>query len=163
MRYLKDYLSMAPNFKYEEFVKSNTAIRKGIPNIPTEEIWQKIELLAEHCIQPIRTHFGPIKINSGFRSPDLNVAIGGSTTSNHCNGEASDIESWTGKIALLDIAEWAFNNLEFRTIIVEYPPQGWIHIDYRKGGNLKRLKLKDATHNYKNVDIEYLRSLLGNI
>jgi len=161
-RRLNDKVKGAPNFTYKEFVQSNTATRKGIKNIPGDKEWERIEALAKNVLQPVREKFGPIRINSGYRSPELNVAIGGSTTSNHCRGEASDIEPWNeDKVTLFEMLEWMYNNLKFRTLILEYPPGGWIHVDYRLGANDKILKLKDKKHNYEKVDIDYLRKLYG--
>lgn len=159
MRDLQARIPGAPSFKYKEFVRSDVAIRLGINNIPTDEEWEKIELLAVMVLQPVRNHFGRIKITSGFRAKKLNKAIGGSTTSNHCRGEASDIEPLEEGVTLLDVIKWIYENLEFRTLILEFPLDGWIHVDYREGGNLKRLKLKDRNHNYQNVSIDYLEEL----
>lgn len=151
----------AKNFKYKEFIRSDTAIRKGINNIPNEKQWENIEKLAVNILQPIRNKFGRIRIVSGYRSYKLNKVIGGSPYSNHVRGEASDIEPVNDKISLLDIVKFIVKNLEFRTIILEYPILGWIHTDYREGGNLKRIKLKDKNHNYKNVTLNYLIDLYG--
>lgn len=158
---LKDKIPGAENFTYGEFVKSDVAIRYGLKNIPTEEQWKKIEKLATRVIQPIRNKFGQIRITSGFRSVDLCLLIKSSHKSNHTKGEAADIEPYNPSIPLLDIVKWIYNNLEFRTLILEYAPDGWIHIDYREGENIKRLQLKDDNHNYVNVDIKYLENIYG--
>ena len=154
MRNLNDIIPNAKSFKYKEFVFSNTAIRKGIQNIPTENQWLNIERLASNVLQPIRNQFGPIRISSGFRSEQLNISIGGSSTSNHCRGEASDFIP-IYDISLFEITEWIYKNLKFRTLIYEF--NEWIHIDYRQGGNLNRLKLKDSNHNYKLISLDYLK------
>ena len=161
-RNLNDKISGASNFTYRELVISNTATRKGINNIPGEQEWKHLEALAENVLQPTRDKFGPLRINSGYRSPELNVAIGGSPTSNHCRGEAADIEPWDANtVTLFKMLEWINGNLQFRTIILEYPPDGWLHVDYRDGANKKMLKLKDVNHNYKLVELEYLQRLYG--
>jgi zinc D-Ala-D-Ala carboxypeptidase len=159
LRDLNAKIPGATNFKYGELIRSDTASRFGITNLPDEQIWQNLEVLAKNVIQPIRTHFGPIRINSGFRSSEVNVKIGGSTTSNHCRGEAADIEPYFAQATLVEVIEWVVENLEFRTVILEYPPDGWVHIDYRIGGNLQRLKLKDPTHNYTSATIDYIKML----
>jgi len=151
----------APNFKYKEFIKSDTAIRKGIDNTPTDEYWKNIEKLAVNVLQPARKALGRIRITSGYRSKELNTAIGGSKYSNHCKGEASDIESGEENVSLMELLEWIYNNCKFRTLILEYPPLGWCHVDYREGGNLKMLKLKDKNHNYETVSIDYIKGLYG--
>ena len=167
MRNLTQKVSCAPSFRYIEFVRSDTALRLGIDNTPNEEQWQKIELLAQNVLQPIRNHFGRIRVTSGFRCPELCLAIGSYkminnekvVTSNHAKGEAADVEPLRKGVSLIDVIEWTYKNLEFRTLILEYPPYGWIHVDYRESGNLKRLKLKDRTNNYTDVTVDFLKSL----
>lgn len=156
---LDDKIPGAPNFTYREFIKSETAIRKGIVNMPDAEQWKRIELLAVNVLQPIRNEFGRIRISSGFRSVELCLAIGSSKTSNHARGEAADIEPKKDGVTLLNIAQFIVSELDYRTVIAEYFPDGWIHVDYRIGGNLKRLKLKDSKHNYQNVHMGYLKNL----
>jgi len=160
MRNLKDRIPGAPtDFRYEEFVRSETAARLGIENIPNDEQWERIELLASRVLQPVRNRFGPIKITSGFRCPELNVKIGGSANSNHCLGEAADIEPVYSGVKLVDIVKYIHDNLDFRTIIAEYFPVGWVHVDFREGGNTKVLMLKDKNHNYVVISIDELMRL----
>jgi len=162
MRNLNDKIPGAINFQYREFIRSDTAIRKGINNTPNEEQWQNIERLAVKILQPIREEFGCIRITSGFRSKELNVAIGGSETSNHCLGEAGDIEPILTDVSLLDIVVFVYNELYYRNMIAEYiPNDGWVHIDYRQGQNIKKLKVKDKNHNYEEVTLDYLMELYG--
>ena len=160
MRNLNDVIPGAPNFKYKEFVRSMTAKRKGIDNIPTDEnVWKNLENLAVNVLQPLRNKFGRIRILSGYRCPELNVKIGGSATSNHCRGEAADIEPLEEGVELIDLVNYINNNLEFRWIIAEYFPDGWIHVDFRLGGNIKGLKLKNDTYHYAKVSPEFLNKL----
>jgi len=161
MRDLRNKIPGAPNFRYGEFEKSDAAIRLDIDNTPDDKQWKNIEKLAVRVLQPIRNRFGSIKITSGFRAPELNIAIGGSRWSNHCRGEAADIEPVSGAVELIDILKFIHDNLEFRTLIAEYFPGGWIHVDYREGGNIKLLKLKDKNHNYEEVTIDYLVGIYG--
>ena len=158
---LNKRISGARNFRYKEFIKSDVALRKNIKNVPNEKQWKNIEKLAVNILQPIRNKFGSLKITSGFRSPELNIAIGGSKYSNHCRGEAADVEPVDGSTKLIDLIQFIYENLEFRTVILEYPPLGWCHVVYREGGNVKRLKLKDRNHNYTIVSLKYLRKLYG--
>jgi len=163
MRNLNKKIPGAPNFKYKEFIKSDTAIRFGVDNNPNEQQWENIEDLAVNILQPIREKFGRIRITSGFRCKRLNVLIGGSTSSNHCKGEASDIEPLEDGVSLFDILEFIVKDLEFRNVILEFPPGGWVHVDYREDGNSKILKLKDRTHNYVKISLKGIRDLYGNI
>jgi hypothetical protein len=161
MNYLDKYNIPIPgalNFTYKEMIKSETALRKGIENIPNEYQILNIQLLAQEVLQPLRNEFGPIKINSGFRCEELNIAIGGSPNSNHCRGEAADI-NLLSNISLMIIINIIYKYLEFDELIAEYFPYGWIHVSYRDQINRKRLKLKDKLHNYKIIDIDYLNYL----
>lgn len=159
MKNLYDKIPGAPNFRYYEFLRSDTAKRLGIDNTPADWQWENLERLAANVLQPVREKFGPIRITSGYRSVELNRAIGGSSLSNHCRGEASDIEPVNIRIKLIDIIEYIVEELEFRTVIAEYMPDGWVHVDYREGGNLKRLKLKDASHHYENITLRDLKEI----
>ena len=164
---LRSKIPSAPNFRYGEFVKSDTAIRKGISNIPNLTQWNDIEKLAVNILQPLRTHMGQtysdgrLRITSGFRSVPLCLAVGSSKNSNHARGQASDIEPVDCDIKLFDIIEWIYTNCQFRELIAEYFPDGWVHVAYRERANTRILKLKDKNHNYQRVDINYLRSLYG--
>jgi hypothetical protein len=144
----------APNFTYGEFVDSYYADRLNINNVPTSEQWANLEKLAIYVLQPIRNKFGRIKITSGFRSEELNTAIGGSPYSNHCKGEAADIIPMEEEITLLDVIAFVHSNLEYREMIYEWGK--WIHVAYREDGNTRVLKIKDKTHDYKRVSLDYL-------
>lgn len=143
------------NFWWSEFLKSQIARRHNIDNIPTEnDIYHNIELLTNHVLQPVRNRFGGIRITSGYRSEELNSIIGGSIYSNHCKGQAADIEPTNTDISLLDIVLWIYNSYEFRELICEYWPDGWIHVAYRENANNRQLKIKDDEYNYEQVPIE---------
>ena len=113
---------------------SITAIRKGIDNEPNEEQLSNMKLVAEKIFEPVRIHFKvPIKVNSFFRSPDLNKAIGGSTKSQHCKGQAIDIDDTYGKIKNSDIYWWIKENLDFDQMIWEFGSNDnpdWVHVSY---------------------------------
>ena len=149
------------NFQYKEFTKSNTALRKGISNIPNETQWEAIERLTINVLQPVREKFGRVRVTSGFRSPELCVAIGSSRSSNHARGEATDFEPLRSNVTLYQVLAWIYRNLEFRELIAEYFPDGWIHVAYREGANEKILKLKDNKHNYDRVDLGYIQKIYG--
>lgn len=118
------------NFDLSEFLISQTAIRKSIPNVPTDEV--RINLLkVAQGLEKIRTKFGGIIINSGYRSPELNLAIGGSSkTSAHMLGLAADFIPATRGITLKEIVDWAVANkadINYDQIIYEGT---WIHIGF---------------------------------
>jgi zinc D-Ala-D-Ala carboxypeptidase len=146
----------APNFTYDEFVRSSTATRLQLNNIPNNNQWKNIELLAKKVLQPIRNQFGPIRITSGFRSPDVCVAIGSSKRSYHTKGQAVDFIPINRDIKLVEIIIWIYRNLDYHELICEYFPNGWIHIAYRESKNKKVLKLKDKYHNYSLIDLNFL-------
>ena len=85
-------MRLSKNFTLQEYTKSQTATRKGLDNTPGEEHLAKAKSLFEKVVQPVRDKFGVTTINSGYRGPALNEAVGGSSRSQHCKGEAVDIE-----------------------------------------------------------------------
>ena len=85
-------MNLSRNFTLSELIKSDTAIRKGINNNPNAEQIEKLKLLCENILQPVRDHFGRVKVTSGFRSSELCVAIGSSVNSQHAKAEAADFE-----------------------------------------------------------------------
>ena len=125
---------ISKHISYKEGVYSITAIRKGIDNEPNEEQLSNMKLVAEKIFEPVRIHFKvPIKVNSFFRSPDLNKAIGGSTKSQHCKGQAIDIDDTYGKIKNSDIYWWIKENLDFDQMIWEFGSNDnpdWVHVSY---------------------------------
>lgn len=151
-----------PNFALKEFVRSDTATRLGIENTPDND--QQIQngiYLCQNVLQPTRNHFGAMHVNSWLRSLLLNKAVGGSKSSIHCVGGASDVESAAG-VPLPTILHWMYHNVPFTELIAEYFPHGWIHVGIIEGREHEKvLKLKDANHNYTRVDIDYIMELYG--
>ena len=133
-------VKLSTNFTTEEFTRSQTAIRQNIDNTPTEEHIENMKTLCEMILQPVREHFGPIAINSGYRGTVLNKTIGGSNTSQHCKGQAVDIEC--PGIPNYDVAKWIEDNLDFDQLILEFytpgiPDSGWVHVSYKTEDNRK--------------------------
>lgn len=159
IRDLDAKVSRAPNFRYRDFTKSDTALRLGIENVPNEKQWQSIERVASLILQPVRDRFGATRVTSGFRSVPLCIEVGSSRTSNHARGEAVDFEPINPNVKLLEVLSWIHNNLKYRELIAEYFPGGWIHCAYRKGDNSRILKLKDKNHHYKRVSLSYIRNI----
>lgn len=121
-----------------EFTKSQTAERKGINNTPQGVHLEAAKALFENVVQKVRDHFGTTTINSGYRCPTLNTAVGGSKTSQHCHGEAADIE--VPGVANSDLADWIVANTDFDQVILEFytpgiPDSGWVHVSYKADGS----------------------------
>tara|TARA_R110002167_G_scaffold35394_1_gene113204 strand:- start:229 stop:684 length:456 start_codon:yes stop_codon:yes gene_type:complete len=122
------------HISYKEGVYSTTATRKGITNVPKQEVKRNMELIAEKVFEPLRNWVGgPIRINSFFRSSELNKAIGGSYTSQHCKGQAMDIDDTSCKKTNAEMYEWIKENLDFDQMIWEFGTDdnpSWVHVSY---------------------------------
>jgi hypothetical protein len=131
-------MNLSKNFRLEEFIKSDTAARNNIDNTPRIEQIENLKHLVVNILQPLRDLVGPIKINSGYRGSALNKFVGGSVGSQHCKGEAADIES--ASMSTLELARTIRHNFTFDQLILEfYNPDeglhsGWVHVSYRKDG-----------------------------
>ena len=127
-------MKLSDNFSLIEFTKSQTAERKGIENTPNELHTIAMEALCHNILERVRSAFAkPVMINSGYRSPALCEAIGSKSTSQHCNGEAADIEIYG--VSNYDLAKYIENNLNFDQLILECwdgiePNSGWVHVSY---------------------------------
>ena len=125
---------ISEHISYKEGVHSNTALRKNINNTPNDEQLKCMEIIAEEVFEPLRTYIGgPIKINSFFRSPELNKAIGGSTTSQHCKGQAMDIDDTFGRATNAEMYHFIKEHLDFDQMIWEFGDDdnpNWVHISY---------------------------------
>ena len=131
-------MNLTRNFTLSELTKSDTAIRRDINNNPNAEQVEKLKALCENILQPVRDHFGRVKITSGFRSEDLCVAIGSSRNSQHAKAEAADFECIGVDNA--ELADWIHKNLPYDQLILEYytpgePNSGWIHCSYIPHGS----------------------------
>lgn len=127
-------MKLSPHVSLAEFEYSETAINHGIPNKMNNSETQKAIDLCMNVFEPIRTHLGkPIKINSGFRSLAVNKRLGGAKNSQHCFGEAMDLD-----IQDKEVFDWIKDNVNFDQLIYEHgtdhAPQ-WIHVSFRKGRN----------------------------
>jgi len=149
-------MKLSENLSLSEVIRSESAKRRGIDNMPTPEHLANLKILAEKIFQPIRENFRvPIHISSGYRSRKLNAAISGSATSQHCTGEALDIDMDGSPhgVTNLDIFNFIKDKLDFDQVINEFPKNGnpdWVHVSYKvKGGNrkqvLKAVKVNNQT------------------
>jgi uncharacterized protein YcbK (DUF882 family) len=154
-------MKLTANFTLSEMIKSETALRYGMANEPSEKEIDNLRLLCEEVLQPIRNFYGMgVKVNSGYRHPLVNAKVGGSTTSDHCKGFAADIE--IPGIANADLAQWIADNCEFRQLILEYyqigvPDSGWVHVSFNPDDNKKQV-LTATKQNGKTV---YLPGLVA--
>jgi zinc D-Ala-D-Ala carboxypeptidase len=154
-------MNLTKNFTLAEMTKSETALRHGIDNTPGEQEISAMKVLAEKVLQPVRDHFGKgVKINSAYRSPEVNQKVGGSRTSDHCRGQAADIE--IPGVANAELAQWIVNNLEFRQVILEFytqgiPDSGWVHVSYVPEDNKKQV----LTATKKDGKTVYLNGLVA--
>lgn len=137
-------MNLSPNFSLHEMCKSETALRMGFDNTPDEEATENLRALCENVLQKVRDHYGKgVKVNSAYRSPESNAAVGGSKTSDHCKGMAADIE--IPGVANAELAQWIMDNLEYTQLILEFytpgtPDSGWVHVSYDPS-NLKKQEL----------------------
>jgi len=137
-------MNLSKNLTLAEMLRSESAKRKGIENKPLPEHLENMKLLAENVFQPIREHFGiPIHISSGYRSKELNKAVGGSQTSQHSKGQAMDIDMDNTSITNKQVFDFIKNNLEFDQLIWEFGTgknPDWVHVSYVAPGKGKNRK-----------------------
>jgi len=142
---------ISKHISYKEGTNSTTAIRRGIDNVPNNDQLDNMVLLAEKVFEPLREWVGgPIKINSFFRCPKLNKAIGGSGKSQHCHGQAIDIDDTYGKVANSEMYHYIKKNLDFDQMIWEFGDDdnpAWIHVSYVSEDDNRRRCLKASKDN----------------
>jgi hypothetical protein len=137
----------------EELCHSETAIKLGIVNVPNQLQTENLKTLALKVFEPVREHFGvPIHISSGYRIMNLNQAIKGSITSQHCRGEAIDIDMKGDKVTNAQIFHWIKDNLKYDQLLWEFGDKknpDWVHVSYTKENRqqtLRAVKLNGRTH-----------------
>ena len=135
-------MNLTTNFSLLELTKSQPAERKGIDNTPSPDHQESLKLLCTHILQPVRDHFERVvSVSSGYRSPELCLAIGSKTTSQHAKGEAADFEIFG--VSNKELADWIHFNLNYDQLILEYwkeedPNSGWVHCSYIEGNNRRQ-------------------------
>ena len=150
-------MNLSRNFTLLELIKSDTAIRKGINNNPSAGQIENLKLLCENILQPVRDHFGRVKVTSGFRSEELCLAIGSSVNSQHAQGCAADFECIGVDNA--EVADWIKKNLQTDQLILEYytpgePNSGWIHaswVEFNPRAQYLRAYREDKKTKYKPI------------
>ena len=135
-------MKLTANFSLSELTKSQTAERKGIDNTPSPEHQENLKSLCAAILQPVRDHFSRVvTVSSGYRSPELCVAIGSKTTSQHAKGEAADFEIFG--LSNKTLADYIDSELHYDQLILEYwnesdPNSGWVHCSFSRGNNRKQ-------------------------
>jgi len=154
-------MKLTNNFTLEELTKSETALRHNLDNTPTDDIVANLRILAEKVLQPVREHYAKgVKVNSGYRAPEVNAAVGGSRTSDHTRGMAADIE--IPGLPNAELAQWIEANLEYTQVILEFytqgvPDSGWVHVSYDPK-NLKKQSLTAVKREGKTVYLPGLQA-----
>ena len=137
---------ISEHISYKEGTYSITATRREIDNTPNDEQLDNMETIAEKVFEPLREWVGgPIKINSFFRCPELNKAIGGSSKSQHCQGQAIDIDDTYGIVANSEMYHYIKENLDFDQLIWEFGDDdnpNWVHVSYVSEDSNRRRCLK---------------------
>ena len=137
---------LTKHVSYKEGVYSTTALRLGLNNDPSDDHLQNMILLSEKIFEPLRIHVGgPIKINSFYRGPELNKAIGGSSKSQHCHGQAIDIDDTYGHASNKEMFNWIKANLDYDQMIWEFGTDenpNWVHVSYVDPGSNRNRCLK---------------------
>ena len=144
-------MKLSEHFSLEEMTKSQTALRRNLPNQPSEAQTEAMVLLCENILEPVRTHFSiPFTPGSGYRSGDLCLAIGSSVSSQHAKGEAADFE--VPSVSNLELCTWIIDNLDFDQLILECYTggnTGWVHCSYKPEGNRKEVLTYDKKNGYR--------------
>ena len=135
-------MKLSSNFSLSELIKSQTATRKGIDNTPSPGHQDNLKSLCTHVLQPVREHFGRVvTVSSGYRSPELCIAIGSKITSQHAKGEAADFEIFG--VSNKELADYINEHLDYDHLILEYwkesdPNSGWVHCSFSPRENRKQ-------------------------
>ena len=154
-------MQLTNNFSLTEMVKSETALRHDMDNTTGESEIENLKKLCEQILQPVRNHYAKgVKVNSGYRHPEVNAKVGGSKTSDHCKGQAADIE--IPGVPNAELAEYIAKNFSFTQVILEFytqgvPDSGWVHVSYDPA-NLKKQTLTAVKKDGKTV---YLPGLVA--
>ena len=130
---------LSPHFTLAELTRSEAATRMGLDNTPSPDVIVNLRALCEKVLEPLRVAIGkPLRVNSGYRGPLANTAVGGSNTSQHSKGEAADVE-----VDGMDNTQLAKKIIElklpFDQLIAEFvdpdrPGSGWVHVSHKRSG-----------------------------
>lgn len=147
---------LSKNLTLAEVTKSDTAIKNGIDNTPHGKHLDNLIAIAQDVYQPVRDHFGkPLGVSNGYRAPALNKIIGGASNSQHCTGQALDLDGdMYGGIKNCDIFHFIKDNLVFDQLIWEFGNDAnpdWVHVSYRMNGPNRMEALRASRVDKKTV------------
>ena len=154
-------MQLSKHLSLAEVTRSETAKRNGVSNMPTPEHLENFKLLAEKVFEPIREHFGvPIHISSGYRSKELNKAIGGSSSSQHLLGQAIDIDmdGSSSGVTNKQVFDFIIKNLDFDQLIFEFGTKDapdWVHVSYESTGKQRKQVLRAVKSGGKTSYVPY--------
>jgi hypothetical protein len=154
-------MKLSQHLSLSEVTRSESAKRNGISNMPTEQHIANFKLLAEKVFEPVRVHFGvPIHISSAYRSIELNRVVKGSLTSQHCTGEAIDVDMDGSPSGVTNkmVFDYIKDNLEFDQLIWEFGTKDnpdWVHVSYESTGRQRKQVLKAVRANGKTTYQNY--------
>jgi hypothetical protein len=152
-------MQLSAHLSLAEVTRSESAKRNGISNEPTPEHLENFKLLANNVFEPIRNHFNiPIHISSGYRSAALNKKIGGAATSQHCSGEAIDIDMDNTSITNKQVFDFIKEHLNFDQLIWEFGTNtnpDWVHVSYESTGKQRKQVLRATKQGGKTVYVPY--------
>jgi hypothetical protein len=154
-------MKLSQHLSLSEVTRSESAKRNGISNMPTEQHIANFKLLAEKVFEPVRVHFGvPIHISSAYRSIELNRVVKGSLTSQHCTGEAIDVDMDGSPSGVTNkmVFDYIKDNLEFDQLIYEFGDSknpDWVHVSYESTGKQRKQVLRAVRANGKTIYQNY--------
>lgn len=152
-------MKLSEHLELAEVIRSESAKRRGISNMPTEDHIKNLKLIAENVFEPIRANFRqPIRISSGYRSQALNAAIGGAMKSQHSSGEALDIDMEGTALSNKEIFIFIKDKLNFDQLIWEFGNKNepdWVHVSYKANGQQRKQVLRAIKEQGKTKYIPY--------
>ena len=152
-------MQLSENLSLAEVIRSETAKRNGISNKPTPRHLENLKIIAGSIFQPIRNFFHrAIHLSSGYSSEELNAFIKGSKSSQHCTGEALDIDMDGTEVTNKEVFDYIKDNLEFDQLIWEFGTNDnpdWVHVSYKASGKQRKQVLKATKVKGKTVYVPY--------
>jgi len=152
-------MQISEHLLLSELTRSESAKRRGLSNMPTPEHIENLKVLAANIFEPIRAHFNvPIHISSGYRSEELNRAIKGSKTSQHCKGEAVDLDMDGTTVSNYEIFDFINDNLKFDQLIWEFGTKenpSWVHVSFAANGKQRGQVLRAVQRGTKTAYLPY--------